>query len=312
MSTSLSNSREIVDRSLYESIRLELVDKGYLPNIKGKTEFNIIAIDQLNNKITVLGNAVSKYSNLRQFEILDSTGNNGNYIVSGTPVFNTPNTEIIVTSALPDNTADGKVSIYTYYDDSTGKNEYNTAIQNIISVKGFCIELFNVSNSQNKGLKKVPRIVILSNQSLPGSLGGSPDKFYTPNNGDILNPDYFITSNMPSETTDFSYDICLISNSAKQSRILHSIVALAMPKRGYIPFYNDPSKKFFINQFSYRSIPDTIEGIDEDIYMYQVNDIFETEDTIISTSIKPIDEIKVNTNEGTEDKSTPFNDLIID
>jgi len=89
---------------------------------------------------------------------------------------------------------------------------------------------------------------------------------------------------------------------------MHGIIALSVPKRGYVEFYNDNTKQFFISQFSYRSFPDPIEGVNQDVYMYKAEDIFETNDTIISTNIKPIIKMKVDTKVGDEDNSINFNE----
>ena len=309
--TPLSNSIELVERSLFHSIRKELVDKGYLPDIKAKTEVSINLVNQGLKQFRASGNLTTQYSIGRKFDVIESTGNNGVYTIAAV-AFASGNTTITTIEAIPNATANGKVSIYTYYDDSVGVIAFKTALTSIITSKGFCIEIFGASNPQAKYLKKVPRIVILPNQRLPGGLGGQPDKVYTPNNGDVLNPDAFTEKTLPPQTADFTYDFHLVANTAQQSRVLHAIVALAIPKMGYVNYYNDETKKIFVNHYSYRSIPNTQEGIIEDIYMYRICDIFETEDVIGRDDIKPIVEIKIDTKEGTENKSTDFNVKTID
>ena len=309
-STPLSDSREVVERSLFHSIRKELVDKGYLPDIELLVTAGINLLNQGAKQFRVTGNVTAKYTNGRKFTITLSTGNNATYTIVSSS-YSAPNTTITVVEVIPNSTADGQVNLYYYYDDAVGIALYAADIVTVINTKGFAIEVFGASNSQAKYLKKVPRIVILPNQSLPGGLGGSPDRIYTPVNGDILAPDTFVATVLPPQTTDYSYDICLVSDTAQQARVLHGILALGVPKRGYVKYYNDPTNQFFVVQFSYRSIPDVTEGIIEDIYMYEVRDIFETESAVVSVGIKPIVEIDIDTNEGTPDKSTAFNTKVI-
>lgn len=311
--TPLSNSREIVERSLFHAVRQELVDKGYLPDIKAKSGHTINLVTTGTKTFRVTGNATALYTAGRTFEVINSTGNNGTYTVVSS-AFVTPNTNIVVSEVVPSAVADGTTSIYTYYNDPAGVIAFNTALAAIVTIKGFAIEVFGASSSQAKLAKKVPRIVIITNQSLPGSLGGAPDRIYTPANVDPLNPGSYTASILPPETVDITFDIHLVSNTAQQSRVLHGVLGLAIPKRGYVPFYTDAEQRIFVHQFSYRNIPNTIEGINQDIYMYRAEDIFETENAQVSDTggIKPITEITINTNEGIKDDYTPFNDLVVD
>jgi len=307
--TPLSDSREVVERSLFHSIRRELVDKGYLPDISGISSFPINQITVLTNTIRVTGNAASLYTAGRIFSVTGSTGNNQNFTVVSS-AFSSPNTSIIVVEAIPDATADGQINIYTYYDDNAGVASYKAAITSVISTKGFCIELFGVSSPEAKLLKKVPRISIITNQTFPGAIGGSPDRVYQGIGSDPLNPDSYTASKLPPQTADFTYDIHIISNTAEQSRIMHGIVSLALPKRGYIPLYNNANSRMFVEQYSYRNIPDSLEGINEDIYMYRVTDIFETENETVQEGIAPITQITVDRNQGLPPNSSHIDDYV--
>jgi hypothetical protein len=309
-STPLGDSRELLERSIFHAIRREVVDKGYLPDILLKLENNIVTIDNTLKIISIAGNHTSTYSVARKFEILGSTNNNGQYTITSVS-YSSPNTLITIQETLTSSTANGKLSIYKYYDDDAGVLKFNDDISSIVTIKGFSIEVFGNSASPKKYIKKVPRIVVIVGQSLPGDIGGGPTTYYKPTNGNYLSPDNFNKYQLPPQTTNISFDIFIVSNSAKQSRILHSLVALSLPKRGYIPFYNDSSQHFYIENFSYRNLDNTIEGINEDVYMYTSKDIFETEE-VLSGSTKPITEITVETNEGELGSSKPFNTIIID
>lgn len=306
----LSDTREVIERSLFHSIRQELVDKGYLPDIKLTTTHTITGVDTLTKKFIVNGNHTTHYIQGRILTVSGSTGNNGNYtIVSSTLTLG--NTHITVSENIPSNSVSGSISMYTYYDDSNGIALWESAVANIILQKGYCIELFGNSTSSKKYIKKIPRIVIRVGQSLPGSLGGSPDIFYTPENGDELNPDTFVRKVLPPQTTDIGFDIHLVSNTAQQARVMHSLVSLALPKRGYVKFYNDITQSFYVENYSYRNLDNNIEGLNEDIYMYTANDVYETIDRTVGNNVKPINEITVETKEGEVDDNTDFNSIVI-
>lgn len=215
--TSLSNTIELIERSIFHSIRLELVDKGFLPDV----------------------------------------------------------------SIFPDT--------------DQGVIDYNTALADIATNQGYAIEVFNNSSPHAKNLQRVPRIVFVPGQFLPGALGGDMARQYVINNEDPLKPNHFRASIQPPQTTDFNFEIYIIGKEARQIRTMLGIVALALPKRGYIKLYNEPDKKIFLRQISYRSQPDNTFGVNEHIYMYQVQDVFETEPINVGNLIPPINNIQVDT-----------------
>lgn len=220
--TPLSSIIQRVERSLYEAIRLELVDKGYCPDIADTVTF-------------------------------------------------------------PDNPA--------------GVIAYNAALGTIVTNKGFAIEVFGVGSNFKKYETKIPRIVILEEQRLPGDLGGSPHLTYTfipP-----VNPQdsgTYDSSVLPPQTSDFIYSIGLVYGSAVENRILHQILALALPKRGYINYYDNPTgkEKIFVKHTGFSEMSYDNKGYREASYLYQVSDLFETENTPIRTGISPIHEIRVD------------------
>lgn len=294
----LTDTILVVERSVFHSIRQEVVDKGYYPDTSALLADNITAINQGTKEITIGAiNRAAYFTANRVFSIIGSTGNDTTYTVVSS-VFNSPDTIITVAEAIADPTADGKTSIYKYYDDDAGVALLKTDVDTIVTSKGFAIEVFGVSAPRAKYQKRIPRIVIIKNQFLPGDLGGAPDTIYTPNNGDILAPDAFTGRVQPPQTVNYNFDLHLVCQSAQQSRVLHGITALAVPKRGYIDAYELPGQKIFVNQYSYRSMPNTEDNLDEDIYMYTANDIFESEDKVVAENIKPITEITIEQKQG--------------
>jgi len=211
-STALSNAQETIERSLFEVIRKELVDKGYLPNI------------------------------------------------------------------------------LIYPDTEQGYADYNIAISNIVALKGFAIELFNEGSNLAKGIKKVPRIVINTGNFLPGALGGDPQRFYLDQG---QNYQSLVT---PPQTVDFFVNAHLISGTVEQERILNSLIALAIQRRGYVPFYDGTNNTFFCRYLNFFHIDDQDTGLMEKVYAYQVSDCWDTEDRVIERNIAKITKINLHPN----------------
>lgn len=292
--TPLVGSRELVERSIFHSIRQELVDKGYLPDI----------LELITNAITGVvtgvggdfifagGDLTGSYLVGRTFTVTDSTDNDQTYTVAGALFAGGFNT-ITVVEDITDGTVDGNTNIFTYFNDSTGAALFQTALDVIQALKGYAIEIFGVGSPASRHLKRIPRVVIVANRTLPGDIGGNPDRFYDGVGADPFNPDSFDAKVRPPQTVDFQYDIHMISNQARQSRIMHEIVALGLPKRGYIDTFGDITQKLFVDQYSYRDIPNPVKGIDEQVYLYELKDIFETLDRTVAQLIKPLDKITI-------------------
>ena len=311
MPIQLSDTRQLVERSLFEALRSTAVSSGYLADMNFKSEVNISALNQGLKTFTLPSiNLTSLYQNNRKFDIIGSTGNNGQYTVSSSS-FTGGNTIITVLESIASSTANGKASIYKYYDDDAGVASYLVDQQSIISSKGFVVEVFGVGSPRSKYQKKMPRIVLIPNQSLPGSLGGNGDPVYTPIGPDPLAPTSFTKHVVPPQTVDLTFDVHIVTSSAEQARVCHGIVALGLPKRGYISLITEPDNKFFIESFSYRNIPSPGDDIMEDVYMYKASDLYETNNVFSDEVIKPITEITINTNIGKPGKSTPSWDSTI-
>lgn len=214
--TTLTNVQEIIERSLFEMIRLELVAKLYLPDVS-------------------------------------DTG--------------------------------------TYPDNQTGWDQWEADIKTIVDgAKGFAIELFSVGNNEAKGIKKVPRIVIESGNFLPGSLGGDPQRYFEDQGDDYK---ALVT---PPQTVDFYINFHLVSKDIVQGRVLNAILALTIPRRGYIPWYNDGTKSFFARYLNYYDQGDESIGVTEHVYAYEIPDVWDREDIEVYAEIAKVSEITLNTN----------------
>jgi len=210
MSTiALSNVQEIIERSLFEVLRKELVSKGYLPNI------------------------------------------------------------------------------LLYPDTQVGHGDYNLAISNIVTQKGFAIELYNEGSNKAKGVKKIPRCIINTGNFLPGALGGDPQRYF------LDQGNFFQALVTPPQTVDFFINVHLVSEDVEQERILNALVALAIQRRGYVPFYTGSGDTFFCRYLNFFHIDDLDAGIIEKVYAYQVSDCWDTEDRIITEAVSKITKINL-------------------
>ena len=239
--TPLTNTIERVDRSLFERLRTELVDKLYLPDITN-------------------------------------------------------------TGLYPNNPA--------------GTAAYEAALAAIRLSLGFAIEVFGIGSNEAKYKERVPRIVIVSRHALLGALGSQPDRIYTgvgvnpllPVDPDTNPLDHYTQSYLPPQTADFEYEIALVWQTAIQRRIMTQILALSLPKRGYINWWDqgvDEKEKPFIRQVGYDDRTMADQGFREEKYIYVVEDIWEIAETPIAGNVAPIQEITVEERTVDPDQTTP-------
>ncbi len=141
-------------------------------------------------------------------------------------------------------------------------------------VLGFAIEIFSTAGYQDRNTKKVPRVVINVQDFLPGALGGDQTKVYTKGQDD------YTAEHRPPQSVNYYLHVHLIANTIKQLRILQAVMALALPRRGYIKFYEESSFQqsgnLFIQNLTSIEHPQTEEGIMEKVYRYEAQDIYET------------------------------------
>lgn len=213
--TALSTVQSLIERSLFEALRSELIDKLYLPDVADTTAY--------------------------------------------------PNNQV-------------------------GFDAWKAAVSAVVTAKGFAIEIFSEGSNQAKGVKKVPRIVMNVGSFLPGALGGDPQRYFF-NNGTSYKA--LVT---PPQTVDFYVNFHLVSNTVEQERILNSILALAVPRRGYIPWYSDETKTFFARYLNYFDGDNLGEGLIEKVYAYEIPDCWDMEDREVEAIVAKMTEITLNTN----------------
>lgn len=184
---------------------------------------------------------------------------------------------------LPDITNTG-----LYPDNDTGVAAFKAALAAIkAGSKGFAIEIFGVGSNQKKYSVAIPRIVILEEQRLPGSLGGGPIIGYDPivNSNSVVSYD---VATLPPQTKDFTYKISLVYQTAEQGRIMSQILALALPARGYVKIWQtSTNEKIFVRQSGFSETSFTEEGYREAGYMYTVEDVWDI-DQVALPSVSPI------------------------
>lgn len=201
----------------------------------------------------------------------------------------------------------------TFANNPTGQAAFDAALATVVTTKGFAIMVYGVGSNKQKGLAKVPRITILEEERLPGALGTDPggnqyNTITNPSTGDIIS---FDSLSLPPQTKDLQYKISLIYETAEQGRVLHGLLALALPTRGYIPFYDDVTTLFFIKQISFSEMSYTEEGYRSADYLYSVEDIYDSLPTVLRSNIAPVQEITVETNLEDPNQATPNSTQVI-
>lgn len=153
-----------------------------------------------------------------------------------------------------------------------GQQQYRLALKAIQETKGFAIEVFGASNSQQKGIKQVPRISITPGTFLPGEVGYGPTTIYSPN-GDNT----FTGTKVPIEASDYHVDIHLVSNDIQQNRVLNSILASCLYRKGYIPVYPHTELQLSKNLFYLNTVnvdsDKPSEGLIEKVHNYIFHDV---------------------------------------
>lgn len=165
---------------------------------------------------------------------------------------------------------------------------------NIIRVeKGFAIEIFNFANNQYYGTKNPPRIVVETESFLQGQLGLDTVDQYD------LDPitGQFKVKKSVSMVSDFYFNVHLVANTVQQMRVLHGIMNEALPRRGYVPWYDkeglQPSFNLLIRYISMADYSFLPEGIIEKVYRYEIPDVHEIDDKLILKTVSPIKNIDV-------------------
>jgi len=175
-----------------------------------------------------------------------------------------------------------------YPNTPAGQIAYQNALKTIRTNKGFAIEVFGNSGVDAKGDKEDPRIVLISEQFQPGEIGMNPDKFY------VLGDNGYEAFRYPSRTSKFFYRVMMLGSKTTHFRILNGILSVAIPIRGYVSSYLDPTVKYYNERTNYMEYDDAKAGIFERAYRYFIDDVFEVDLEAIETGIAPIESIQVN------------------
>lgn len=183
----------------------------------------------------------------------------------------------------------------------TGENAYKSAINSIISEKGFAIRVVGSGTSREVGIKDVPLFVISSSSYMLGDLGGDLNyhtEFFAENNE-------YKKRILPPQSVDFYIDVHIVCNSITQYRIMTSILALALPMRYYLPFYDDATRRFLITIMQGAvDISDSEKGLLEYIYKYKAHDLYVQPDIYEDGVLKPLKEISIEHRVGEDDNTT--------
>lgn len=164
---------------------------------------------------------------------------------------------------------------------------YENAKTGIITAKGFCVELFGQSPSQEKPQLAVPRIVINSLGFQEGSAGLEFGVSYKAN-GSTFNK--YLNSGTLS---NLRMQVTLVSNKTSQDRLLESVRQASLPNLSYIADWQDGTVKYLI-QYSFNNyIPELSHGLITRSYIYTVIDVCEFEPDLLQTGISKITDIKV-------------------
>lgn len=167
------------------------------------------------------------------------------------------------------------------------QQKINEDLEVIRVAKGFIIPIFNFGSSDHKGLKNVPRIVMAPMGFIDGAVGGDVMPTY------VLNQGLYYAEVMPPQTSNYLVNIHAVANSAAQMRILNALIALALPKRGWITSTYSQDKFFLYNNAS-PMLRDIDISLIENIYQYVFPDLFEVGSKIDDGNpISPLKEVTI-------------------
>lgn len=203
--------------------------------------------------------------------------------------------------------AEGYLPDITLYSNTpSGYDAYQAAMSAIANgQKGFCVEVFNNSNPQYKGLKKGPRIVLVSNNILPGSTGMEVSEHYTEGT------ENFQGYLPPSMSYDFTLSIHLVAVTGMQIKTLHSLLSRAIPSRGYKSIYlteypAEGEQTFFIENLGFSDLFAAQDELLEKVYRYQIPDLMNDDFIIYTTTHAKLIQITLDSYHNTENLDHPL------
>ena len=151
------------------------------------------------------------------------------------------------------------------------------------------VSIFGAGNTQSKGVKQTPRIVIDSQGFYPGSIG-LPKQIVQKTTEGYVGYEY------PIETLDQYIDVKLVSGLQDENRTLHNIMFHSLPRKGYVPQWpNQTYEKtgnIFVELVNIYNSPEIPFGIIEKVYQFSILDCV-IQESRLPEIIKPIEEINV-------------------
>lgn len=161
------------------------------------------------------------------------------------------------------------------------------------------IPLYGIGNNQVRGPKTLPRITLELQGYYSGDIG--VNKFII---GDKLEDGDYQASEFPYETKDITIDVHLVAQTQADMRLLHQVLYISLPARGYIkPYFNDfeewskgkldSTGNLFIEMGNFYDHPTVEHGILEKVYSYTCKDGILPERILEEGTITPIRDISV-------------------
>jgi hypothetical protein len=313
----LTNILQRIERSLYIAIIGELAEKGY--SINPGEELTVTPISATSTTYLLPGDLREYFKQGYQFEVVATGPNRGVQTVTIDSTLSSGNT--VVTIALVRNPilTNEVISYLKYPNTPFGKTEYTNDLEAISTNMKFSVEVFNNSDSDTKGLMKVPRVVIVPRRRLPGNLGAFGVSNLTPIYGAPPSPSVqppivnYQKSTPPARTFDLEYDIAIITNKSYQNRIITEIIGLAIPVLGYLDVYDSAStqERICIEQFGYINSGMRDKGVVEEVISIRILDIFLVPEAVSTTIISPLQQLAIDIYLD-NDIPNQFNRVIID
>lgn len=175
----------------------------------------------------------------------------------------------------------------TYTNDALGTTQKTSDMAAITATKGFCVEIFGVGTSQNRDIKKTPRISIDSKSYSLGVIGNETTS-YVPISAGMFN-----LESQAQNSMDLQVDIVMESSNVEQDRVIQALVAQALPGRKFLKIYNsvDTFLCMFITSHTWNN---TIEGIIGKVHTYEIPDLWISESTVLTYNIPSINQIDLD------------------
>lgn len=179
--------------------------------------------------------------------------------------------------------------------DTGGPNEgdvvlYNSQLAAIKATKGFVVSVFSQSSARSKGAEFAPRIVLFQSRTLPGDIGAPAHVISIE---DKTNAALYQEGFLVPKAMNIIVAAHLISANSTQHYLLNQIMGYVIGQRRYIPYWNIPDERFFIEQTSFSDLDDPLENVIEKAYFYTIPDVYLGEMDIQRSGMAPINQIDV-------------------